>query len=147
MPHHTAPDCPFCRIAAGTLPAFIVHESEHLLAFLDIAPIRPGHIQLIPKEHHISFDVMPPDLLAGIATTGQKIAQALRRLYEVDRVGFAFLGTDVPHVHAHLVPLVRPDDLTSRQFIVEENITFRRPACPPREEMEQVASEVRLALG
>src|SRR5690606_35751660 len=140
------PECPFCRIASGTLPAHIVYETERLVAFLDIAPIRPGHTQIIPKEHHVSFEQTPAELLAEITLAGQEIARALKDIYRVERVGFAFLGTDVAHTHAHLVPLVSPDDLTSRRFIVEEKVTYRRPPCPPHEEMAATVERIRAAL-
>ena len=141
-----SPDCVFCRIAAGNLPAHIVHQCDRLVAFLDISPIRPGHTQIIARDHHVSFDETPPDLLTDITLVGQRIARVLKRLYDVERVGFAFLGTDVAHVHAHLVPLVEPDDLTSRRFIVEDKLTFRRPETPPEAEMARIADRIRTEL-
>jgi diadenosine tetraphosphate (Ap4A) HIT family hydrolase len=44
------PSCPFCRIAAGTLDAVVLHEDADVMAFLDIGPVRPGHTQVIPMH-------------------------------------------------------------------------------------------------
>lgn len=141
-----ASTCLFCRIAARRMPAHIVHETGHVVAFLDIAPIRPGHTQIIPKEHHSCFDDLPADLLAEMAATGQRVARALKAIYGVRRVGFAFTGTDVAHAHAHVVPLVEFDDLTSRRYIAEETVTYRNPPRPSDEAMAETAERIREAL-
>lgn len=142
----TSPSCLFCRIAARQIPAHIVCETDRVIAFLDIAPIRPGHTQVIPKEHHPCFDALPEALLAEVAATGQRVARALKAIYGVERVGFAFTGTDVAHAHAHVVPLVAADDLTSRRYIVEEAVTYRSPPCPAGDVMAQTARRIREKL-
>ncbi len=53
------PACLFCRIAAGESPAHVVAEDRLALAFLDLHPIRPGHVLVIPKAHHVWFEDMP----------------------------------------------------------------------------------------
>ena len=52
-------DCLFCRIAAGALPAHIVHQDDEVVAFLDLHPIRPGHTLVIPRAHHVWFEDIP----------------------------------------------------------------------------------------
>lgn len=138
--------CLFCSIAAGEVPSHVIYEDASLLAFLDIAPIRPGHTQIIPKKHFPCFDELPGDQLHLIATLGQQIAKAQKALYGVDRVGFAFAGNDIPHVHAHVVPLVSSDDLTSRRYIAEEVVTYRNPPRPSTEELDRTAEQIRRGL-
>lgn len=138
----TRSECLFCKIASKTVPAHIVYETDRIVAFLDINPIRPGHTQIAPKAHFAYFDDLPPDLLFEIASTGQVIARALKAIYRVQRVGFAFTGTDIPHVHGHIVPLVAPDDLTSRRYIVEDTVTYRNPPRPTHEEFMATAREI-----
>ena len=138
--------CLFCRIAAHDLPARIVAETGTLVAFLDIHPIRPGHVLIVPREHFAYFDDLPRELLAEMAALGQQLARAMKEVYGVARVGFAFTGTDVPHVHAHVVPLVRADDLTSRRYIVEETVTYRLPETPPADEFGATLTRLRDAL-
>src|SRR5258708_6444720 len=67
-------DCLFCRISQNEVAAHIVYEDERLLAFLDRGPIRPGHTQIMPREHFAYFDDAPADLLAAIVTVGQRLS-------------------------------------------------------------------------
>lgn len=120
-------NCLFCRIASGGVEAYKLIESDSLVAFLDVNPIRPGHTQIIPKAHYRHFDDMPPEVAAEIIQLGQRIAKAAKAVFKVQRVGFLFTGGDVPHAHAHVVPLVSFDDITSRRYIVQESITYQNP--------------------
>ncbi|MFG1346466.1 HIT family protein [Xanthobacter autotrophicus DSM 431] len=138
--------CLFCRIAKGEVPSEVVYANDRLVAFLDINPIRPGHTQIIPRAHFPVFDELPADLLAEMAATGQTIARALKRIYGVHRVGFAFTGTDVAHAHAHVVPLVASDDITSRRYIAEEVVTYVKAPPPAPGEFDAVAKQLRAEL-
>ncbi len=140
------PDCIFCRIAAKTIPSEIIHETDRLVVFLDIHPVRPGHLQIVPKQHYAYFDELPPDLLAEMGALAQLFAKALKAIYGVKRVGFAFTGTDIAHTHGHVIPLVSPDDLTSRRYIAEEVVTYRLPDTPPRDELKRTAERIRSEL-
>jgi len=111
-------DCLFCQIAAGAVPAVVLHEDVDLMAFLDTGPIRAGHTQIIPKTHVESFDLLPSALAAKIVTLGQHLAQRMKAVFEVERVAFVFTGGDVPHAHAHLVPMHAKTDITSARYIV-----------------------------
>jgi histidine triad (HIT) family protein len=146
MAFHSDPACVFCNIARGSVAAVTVLESDRLLAFLDIHPIRPGHVQIIPREHFRHFDDLPTDLAGEVVVMGQAIARAQKRLYKVERVAFLFTGGDVPHVHAHLVPMVEKTDITSRRYIREEVLTFASTARASVEELEAVAAELANAL-
>ncbi|MDJ0825107.1 MAG: HIT family protein [Rhodobacter sp.] len=108
--------CEFCRIAQGTAPAAVAFASARVVAFADRRPIRPGHVQVIPRCHVESFDDLDEDLAAEIILLGQRIARAQKRIYGVRRVGFVFTGNDVPHAHAHLIPLHAADDVTSARY-------------------------------
>lgn len=112
----TLSDCAFCRIASGTGDAAIAYQDETLCVFADSHPIRPGHMQIIPRTHYETFDALPSDLAAEIVCLGQRVARAQKRLYGVARVGFVFSGFDVPHVHAHVIPLHARTDLTSMRY-------------------------------
>lgn len=138
MHHHQC--CTFCSIAAGQLPAYVVYENERIMAFLDINPIRPGHTQIIPKMHFPYFDDLSAELLGEIMTISQRLAQRMKSIYRVERVGVAFTGSDVPHVHAHVIPLHASDDLTSRRYIIEKQVTYRDPPPLPDDEMAATAS-------
>lgn len=138
--------CLFCEIAKGRSGRTSFFENERLLAFLDIGPIRRGHVQIIPRQHFACFDELPGDLASAIVTLGQKIARAQKRLYGVERAAFLFTGGDVRHAHAHVVPMVEKTDITSRRYIKEESLTFASIPNPGAEELEIVAAELKDAL-
>lgn len=135
--------CLFCQIAAGKVPATILYEDDKVVAFLDICPIRPGHTQIIPKEHHPYFDDLPSLTAQRIIEVAQELSRAMKRLYQVPRVAFLFTGGDVDHAHAHVVPMHEKTDITSRLYIAEETLTFRSTPRASKEELEQVAAVLR----
>ncbi|WP_425049813.1 HIT family protein [Psychromarinibacter sp. S121] len=138
--------CLFCGIACGDVPAAIVYEDDELVAFLDTMPIRRGHVQIIPRAHYPYFDDLPGDLAGRMLVLGQRLARAMKQVYGVQRVGFAFTGGDVDHAHAHVVPLHEKTDLTSRRYIAEERLTFTElPALTP-DEAAAVVAELKHVL-
>lgn len=111
-------DCLFCRIARKDAPAVFLHEDADLVAFLDIGPIREGHTQIIPKQHYDTFEVLPRAVAARMVDLGQQLGRRMKDVFGVQRVAFLFTGGDVPHAHAHVVPLHEKTDITSAQYIV-----------------------------
>jgi len=103
------PDCIFCKIVAGEIPATKVLEDDQVLAFMDIGPVAQGHVLLIPKHHYERIDEMPAakagDLLrrlpaivaAAVHATG---AAGVNVLQNNGRIA----GQLVPHVHFHIIP-------------------------------------------
>jgi histidine triad (HIT) family protein len=143
---NTLNSCLFCGIARGTIKSIVIWENDRVMAFLDIGPIRRGHVQIIPREHFACFDDLPPALANEIMVLGQKIARAQKRLYGVARVAFLFTGGDIPHAHAHVVPMAETTDITSRRYIKEETLTFASIPNASAEELESAAVELRDAL-
>ena len=139
-------ECVFCRIAARWINAYVVHEDERLVAFLDRGPIRAGHIQIVPRDHFPYFDEAPAEIVCSIVLLGQRIALALKKLYGVPRVAFLFTGGDIPHLHAHVVPMHEKTDITSRRYIAEDRVTFRPMPEAAAGELARTADEVRNAL-
>ncbi len=139
-------DCLFCRIARGQVPAHIVDQDDDLVAFLDIHPVRPGHVLMIPREHHAYFDDLPPPLAAAMMAKAQRLAKALKAAYAVERVALFCTGIHVAHAHAHLVPMHEPQDVTSTQYIAQKDLAFVMPPQPPAAELEAAAKAVRQAL-
>lgn len=138
--------CLFCNIGRGRIGPSIVFENDRLLAFLDISPIRRGHVQIIPRAHFGYFEDLPEELAGEIVILGQRIARAQKRLYGVDRVGFLFTGSDISHAHAHVVPMVEKTDITSRRYIKEEDLTFVAIPRVSAEELANVAKELVEAM-
>ena len=103
------PDCIFCRIAAGEIPAAKVHDSEHLIAFRDVNPQAPVHILIIPKRHVESVLALQEadsplvgeiHLLAARLARDEGIADSGFRLVTNTN---AAAGQSVPHLHFHLL--------------------------------------------
>jgi len=139
--------CLFCRIAQHQIPAHVVHEDDDILAFLDIHPVRPGHVLIIPKRHYPYFEDMPAELANRVLALGQRLARAMKALYRVERVGFVFTGIHVAHAHAHLIPMHELQDVTSTQYIAQQDLQFVMPPQPPAEQLAATAAQLRQALG
>ena len=145
MTAHASP-CLFCRIARRECPAHIVYEDDYLVAFLDTGPIRPGHVQIIPRDHYPTFDDLTAELASRIIVLGQRLARILKAKNGVSRAAFLFTGGDIAHAHAHVLPVIAVTDITSRRYIAEDDITFRPIPRPSDEELGQVALGLRQAL-
>lgn len=103
------PDCIFCKIVAGDIPAAKLMETDDLLAFLDIGPINQGHVLLIPKAHHETLDQTPAELMAKLGAALPKlcaavVAAAQAEGFNVFQTNHECAGQLVPHVHFHIVP-------------------------------------------
>lgn len=126
----------FSRIAAGEIPSYKIAETDKYFAFLDINPVAPGHVLVIPKrEVDYLFD-LEDDEFAGLELFAKKIAKALRRAMPCKRIGTAAIGLEVPHAHIHLIPLNS-----------EADMDFRAPKKQlSPEEMEKIAKAIRNEL-
>ncbi len=98
-------DCIFCKIIKKEIPAYIVWEDERFLVFLDVRPIAPGHLLIIPKEHIESIFDLPKNLYEGIFNTAKALSAPLQEAMGSKKVGMFIEGFGVPHTHLHLVPI------------------------------------------
>ena len=109
MSHPTDANCIFCKIVAGQIPCFKLVEDEHTIAFMDINPVNPGHALAVAKGHWPTVDVIPPDVLAAVAKTAQRISKAVMAELRPAGVNLvqangAGAGQSVPHLHIHIMP-------------------------------------------
>jgi histidine triad (HIT) family protein len=100
----TEENCIFCKIGRGEIPAEVVYQDAHVVAFLDINPKAPGHTLVIPKAHYPWFYQLPDEESDFLFRAAKKIAQDLKEKNNADFVRLSIVGTDVPHVHVHLLP-------------------------------------------
>ena len=117
MSHPTDANCIFCKIVAGQIPCFKLLEDEHTIAFMDINPVNPGHALAVAKGHWPTVDVIPPDVLAAVAKTAQRIAKAVMAELRPAGVNLvqangAGAGQSVPHLHFHIMPRVAGDGVS-----------------------------------
>ena len=74
----TRHDCLFCKIIRGEIPASTVLETDHALAFLDIHPVNPGHVLVVPKEHHADLTELPEALAGAVGALLPRLCRAIR---------------------------------------------------------------------
>lgn len=101
--------CLFCEIAFGRIPAQKVYETDTVLAFLDIHPVNPGHILVIPKAHYADCLTAPSDTVADLAKTVQKIAPAILKAVGATSFNIGVncgrdAGQIIFHLHWHIMP-------------------------------------------
>ena len=109
-----APDCLFCRIAAGSVAAAVVFQDAHSLAFLDHRPLFPGHTLLIPKHHYEALEDLPADQIGAFFKNVQLLARAVERGMRAEGSFVAInnhVSQSVPHLHVHIVPRRKKDGL------------------------------------
>ena len=95
----------FTRIINGEIPGRFVWKDGHCVAFLTIAPIRPGHTLVVPREEIDSWMDAPADLTAHLFRTAQHVAQGIQAAFPCEKVGLMIAGLEVPHMHIHLTPI------------------------------------------
>jgi histidine triad (HIT) family protein len=108
------PSCVFCDIIAHTLPASIVFEDEHSVAFLDSYPLFPGHVLLCPRRHYETLVDLPERLNGTMLTNTQLLARAVEAAVDAEGTFIAVnnhVSQTVPHLHIHIVPRRRRDGL------------------------------------
>jgi histidine triad (HIT) family protein len=125
----------FTRIINGELPCYRIAEDDLFLAFLDIEPLRRGHVLIVPKQEIDKVYDAPDEYLQQWLLFAQPIARAIERSFDCRRCGISFIGLEVPHAHMHLVPINTADDL---------NFT-RKPVKPSEDELK--ADQARLLAG
>jgi histidine triad (HIT) family protein len=105
--------CIFCKIVRGEIPAHKVYEDGDFVAFLDINPQAPGHIQIIPKKHHRwVWDV---ESIGPYFTVIQNLAKTLQKTFNTEMIRSQVYGEEVKHAHVWLWPEI-PLDGSERNF-------------------------------
>ncbi|MFN0275696.1 MAG: HIT family protein [Chitinophagales bacterium] len=126
----------FSRIITGEIPCYKIAEDENYFAFLDIMPLAPGHILVVPKQEIDYLFDMEDALLAGMLPFAKKIVAAMEKVIPCERIGVSVIGLEVPHAHIHLIPLRTMDD-----------INFSRPKMKmSNEELAAIAENIRKHL-
>ncbi len=110
------PDCIFCKILAGELPATIVDEDERTIAFMDIAPATRGHALVIPRAHTPDLLSVDPEDLRAVVVASQRLAARAKERLAADGVNLvnscgAVAWQTVFHFHVHVIPRYENDPL------------------------------------
>ena len=107
--------CTFCEILAGKLPSSMVYQDERCSAFMDIQPVNPGHVLVIPNHHAAFLCELGEETGAHLFNVGQRVVQALRQTgLKCEGVNLFLAdgeaaGQEVFHVHLHVFPRCHGD--------------------------------------
>lgn len=122
----------FSRIIAGEIPSYKVAEDDRNYAFLDINPVAPGHVLVVPKrETDYIFD-LPAEDYTSLQLFAAKVARAIKKAMPCKRVGVAVMGLEVPHAHIHLIPINKESDMNF----------FKEKLSLSEAEMRHIADEI-----
>ncbi|HEV8244954.1 MAG TPA: HIT family protein [Polyangiaceae bacterium] len=124
--------CIFCQIVAGSSPASVICQDEHLMAFMAISPTAPGECLVIPKAHVDHFTDLDDETAQRIMVVAQRIGRRMMAVFKPLRVGMLVHGFGVPHAHFILVPQQGPHHLTSDRFASVQNgqVVFSERSVP-----------------
>ena len=100
----------FTKIIKREIPAFIIHEDDLFIAFLDINPIQKGHTLIVPKTEIDYFFDIEDNLLSKMLLFTKKIAKAIKKTIECKKISMSVIGLEVPHAHIHLIPINKMSD-------------------------------------
>jgi histidine triad (HIT) family protein len=105
----------FSKIIRGEIPAYKIKEDERFFAFLDIMPLREGHVLVVPKAEVDRFFDLGEDYLSQLLLFARPIAKAIEQAFACNRCGLSVIGLEVPHAHLHLIPINSANDLNFTQ--------------------------------
>jgi len=133
--------CIFCQIVEGTLPSSKVYEDEICLAFMDIQPVNPGHLLVVPKRHFVDLSDLPGNIGAHLFQVAQRLALTLPKT-TLKSEGVDLLlahgeaaGQEIFHVHLHVIPRYKGDSFGFRFGPNYSNL-------PERFELDAIASHI-----
>jgi len=102
----------FTKIIQGKIPSYKIYEDKNYYAFLDINPNALGHTLCIPKKEIDELFDLDDETYKGLMIFSKKIARALKKALDCKRIGLSVIGLEVPHVHVHLIPINKMDDMS-----------------------------------
>jgi histidine triad (HIT) family protein len=105
----------FSKIIAGQIPSYRIAENDKFFAFLDISPLREGHVLVVPKKETDNLFDLPEEFLGEILVFSKPIAKAIEKSFKCNRCGISVIGLEVPHAHVHLIPINSAEDLNFTQ--------------------------------
>ena len=134
-------DCIFCKIIEGSLPSSTVYEDDVCMAFMDIQPVNPGHVLVVPKVHSKDLSDLPADTGAHLYKVAQRIALHMPETNVKCEGINLFLahreaaGQDVFHVHFHVIPRYKGDN-----FELKFGPAYN--SMPERAELDSIARQI-----
>ena len=138
-------NCIFCAIISGNLPSSKVYEDNVCVAFMDIQPVNPGHVLVVPKNHVTDLSDLRPETGMHIFQIAQQVAQKLPdsnlRCEGINLIlaHGEVAGQEVFHVHLHIIPRYKGDGFGFKFGPHYRNL-------PQREELDTIAAQIKQQL-
>jgi histidine triad (HIT) family protein len=134
-------DCVFCRIVARQIPATVVHEDEHALAFMDIGQVNPGHVLVAVKRHAADVFALDEAQAAAVFRAAARLSRAIRDAFSpaglsIYQANGTVAGQTVFHFHLHLLPRHEGDGMALTWPVKN----------PAREKLLEYAEKIRAKL-
>jgi histidine triad (HIT) family protein len=132
--------CIFCELIHGGGEVSICYEDSQALAFMDIQPVNPGHVLVVPREHYESLADLPAELARHLFDVALRLAPIVRRLADADGLNVivnsgASAGQDVFHYHVHVIPRRSEDGFTV-------SLPFADSTTPDRTLLDAMAARI-----
>ncbi len=105
----------FTKIISGEIACYKVAENDDFLAFLDIFPLRKGHVLVIPKKETDYIFDMEDSELADFMLFAKVVSKKIKTAFPCTKVGMTVIGLEVPHAHIHLIPINGIADMNFEQ--------------------------------
>ena len=136
--------CIFCDIIKGAAEVSVCYEDSTALAFMDIQPVNPGHVLVVPRHHYESFVDLPHDVGMHLFGVALELCPVIRKVSGLDEMNLlvssgAAAGQDVYHFHIHLIPRAPGDGFDGQ-------LPFAGSEMPPRELLDATAVRIHAAL-
>lgn len=126
----------FSKIISGEIPCYKIAENKNYLAFLDIFPLKKGHILVIPKKEVDNIFDLDKETYLGLMEFSAEVATAMKKVIPCNRIAISVNGLEVPHAHVHLIPINNMNDCN----FANEKLKLSK------EEFEEIANKISKAL-
>lgn len=128
-------DSIFTKIIKGQIPCHKIYEDAKTFAFLDIHPIQPGHVLVVPKTQVNEFQDLSMSDYTALFNTVKIVANKLKKHYPAKRVGLKIIGLDVAHAHVHVFPFADINEYNSVPDLSAE---------PNHAELAKIAKQLKI---
>jgi histidine triad (HIT) family protein len=123
----------FSKIIAGQIPCYKIAENDHFIAFLDVFPLKKGHVLVVPKKEVDYIFDLDNETYLGLMAFSKEVALAMKKAIPCNRIALNVFGLEVPHAHVHLIPMNTMNDVD----FTNEKLKLSK------EDFEQIASEIK----
>ena len=123
----------FSKIVSGEIPSYKIAENENYLAFLDVFPLKKGHVLVIPKKEVDYIFDLDDVTYNGLMSFSKSVASAIKKAIPCNRIAISVIGLEVPHAHVHLIPMNTVNDVN----FSNEKLKLSK------EEFEEIASKIK----